>query len=87
MAPELATQARDFLADSVTVLGKSPKVETGAPIGVRVVAEPAEIPKRETVLEPAFTAMRNCCKVSWERVRSWSGRIYVAIGFNGALAE
>lgn len=53
----MATQARDFLAERVAVLGKSPKVETGEPRGVRVVAEVEEMLKRETVLEPAFVAM------------------------------
>lgn len=85
MAPELATQARDFLVESVAVLGKSPNVEIGEPIRVRVVAEVEEILKRDRVLEPAFTATSICQRVSVGCRRVW--KVYISVSFDSALAE
>lgn len=61
-APVLATHARESFVDSVTETGKSPSVDTGCPRGVRIVGSEEEILNMETVLQPGFTATRDCSR-------------------------
>ena len=59
LTPVLATHATDNFEERDTDTGKSPRVETGWPRGVRIVGSDEEMLNMERVLEPGFTATRD----------------------------
>ena len=56
----LATQARESFEERETLMGSSPRPETGWPIMVSLVGSLAETANMETVFEPGCTATRFC---------------------------